>query len=55
MMDKLVKISRTNLIVNLFMGVGTAGIAALRSGKRFVGVKVLKKYCQIAAKRLSDT
>lgn len=37
-----------------FMGTGTTGAAAKRLGRKFIGVEINEKYCEIAARRLSQ-
>ncbi|MCK4640421.1 MAG: site-specific DNA-methyltransferase [Candidatus Marinimicrobia bacterium] len=39
-------------ILDPFMGSGTTGVAALRLGRKFVGVEIDKKYFQIACERI---
>lgn len=39
-------------ICDPFMGSGTTGVAALRTGRAFVGVEVYQKYFDLACKRL---
>jgi site-specific DNA-methyltransferase (adenine-specific) len=34
------------------MGSGTTGVACIRTGRRFIGVEIEEKYCEIAANRL---
>jgi site-specific DNA-methyltransferase (adenine-specific) len=41
-----------NVIVDPFMGSGATGVAARLMEKRFVGIEIEEKYCEIAAKRL---
>jgi site-specific DNA-methyltransferase (adenine-specific) len=40
------------LILDPFAGTGTTGIAALRSGFRFVGIEIDPTYCELARKRI---
>lgn len=41
-------------ICDPFMGSGTTGIAAVQSGREFIGIEINQKYFEIAIKRISD-
>lgn len=41
-------------ILDPFMGSGTTGVAAVRMGRRFIGIEIEPKYFDIACKRISD-
>lgn len=41
-----------DVIVDVFMGSGTTGVAALRTGRRFIGVELDDTYFQTAVKRV---
>ncbi len=40
--------------VNAFAGSGTTGVAALLSGRRFVGIERCLEHCEVAARRLAE-
>ena len=43
-----------DVVFDPFMGSGTTGVAALKLGRRFVGVDNTKEYCDLAKKRLEN-
>lgn len=54
LMEKLIRVASPigGTIVDPFAGGGSTGVACLRSGRRFVGVEIDERYCEIAAKKL---
>jgi len=42
-----------DLVLDPFMGSGTTGVAALRSGRKFVGIELTEKWFDVACDRLS--
>ena len=42
------------LILDPFMGSGTTGVAAVKLGRRFIGIEIEPKYFAIACRRISD-
>lgn len=43
-----------DLICDPFMGSGTTGVAAVRAGRRFVGIELNPTYFDLACKRIED-
>ena len=42
-----------DVVLDPFLGSGSTAIAAIRTGRRYVGVDISEEYCQIAEKRVS--
>ena len=54
-MQILDKYSELNdLILDPFLGSGTTAIACERLNRRWIGIEISKKYCEIAAKRIEN-
>ena len=43
-----------NTILDPFMGSGTTGVAAIKLGRRFIGIEIDPKYFDIACKRIEE-
>lgn len=41
-------------ILDPFMGSGTTGVAAVKLGRRFIGIEIEPKYFDIACRRIAD-
>ena len=50
----LIKSSNGKTILDPFMGSGTTGVACVQTGRRFIGIEIDEKYCQIAQKRIEQ-
>lgn len=44
----------TTLILDPFMGSGTTGVAAVKLGRKFIGIEIEPKYFDIACRRISE-
>lgn len=42
-----------DLVVDPFMGTGSSGVAAVNLGRRFIGVDIEPRWCEVARQRLS--
>lgn len=46
---------RGDWILDPFMGSGTTGVAAVQSGRKFVGIEIEERYFDIACRRIEET
>jgi site-specific DNA-methyltransferase (adenine-specific) len=55
LMEVLVQVARPGeLILDPFAGSGTTGVAAIKTGRRFLGIELLPLYAAIARNRISE-
>ena len=46
--------SPTDIILDPFLGSGTTAVAAIRTGRQFIGFEIDPHYCAIAERRIRD-
>lgn len=55
LMKDLIQITKPGCtVLDPFMGVATTGVAAIQSGRKFVGIEMHPEYFKLACKRLED-
>ena len=53
LMERLVEMTKANLVCDPFMGSGTTGVACANLGKAFTGIERERKYFDIACERIA--
>lgn len=43
-----------DVVLDPFMGSGTTAVAAIKTGRSYIGFEIAEEYCQIAEKRIAD-
>lgn len=51
---KAIEATDAKLILDPFMGSGTTGVAAIRAGRRFIGIEIEPTFYEMAARRIGD-
>lgn len=54
LLQRLVRRTPGSLVADPFMGSGSAGIAARREGRRFIGIEIDERYFDIACRRIAE-
>lgn len=52
LMEKYIEVLDAQTILDPFMGSGSTGVAAMKLGRRFIGIEISEEYCEIARKRI---
>jgi len=53
-MRRLLSLTKAQTILDPFMGSGTTGVAALKLGRKFIGIEIEPKYFDIACRRIEE-
>lgn len=56
LLEHIIKIASNekDVILDLFMGVGSTGVAALKNNRKFIGIEIEKDYFYAAERRISE-
>ena len=56
LLEHLIKIASNegDVVFDPFMGVGSAGVAALKNGRRYIGIEIEKEYFEASNKRITE-
>ncbi len=54
LIQRLIEDSKSQIVLDPFMGSGTTLVAAKNLNRKSIGIEIEEKYCEIAAKRLSQ-
>lgn len=55
MIERILTVSCAETVLDPFMGSGTTGVAALRQGRKFVGIEMNEHWYNVACERLQKT
>lgn len=54
LLERLIKKVPEGVLLDPFMGSGSTGVAAIKSGRRFIGIEIDPRYFEIAKRRISE-
>lgn len=50
----LLSTSKSDVVLDPFMGTGTTGIACKKHGRHFIGIDMVQQYCELSKKRIES-
>lgn len=53
-MEWMIEATDGDVVIDPFCGSGTTGVAAMKAGRRFIGIEREASYCDIARRRIAD-
>lgn len=54
LVDRIIKSTNAEIILDPFMGSGTTGVSAIKHNKKYIGIEISKDYCEDAEKRIKQ-
>lgn len=54
LIDRIVKSTTAQVVLDPFMGSGTTAIAAKKNGRKYIGIELSSEYAKLAEKRIKD-
>ncbi|MDB5198871.1 MAG: methylase protein [Chitinophagaceae bacterium] len=54
LVDRIIKSTNAEIILDPFMGSGTSAISAIKNKKQYVGIEISKEYCSQAEQRIQN-
>lgn len=52
--NKIINSTKTDIVLDPFIGSGTTAISAIRNGRDYIGIDISEEYCQMARKRIKN-
>jgi len=54
LIDRIISSTHAQIILDPFIGSGTTAVAAMKSGRNYVGIELSSEYCEMAEKRIRE-
>lgn len=53
LIDRIIKSTTAEIILDPFFGSGTTGVAAIMNNREYIGIEISQNYCEMAKKRIN--
>lgn len=54
LIDRIIKSTSAEIILDPFMGSGTTAISALKNNRKYIGIDISRQYCRMAKERIAN-
>ena len=54
LIERIIGSTKAEIVLDPFMGSGTTAVAAKRLNRKYIGIEISQKYCDMAKKRIKD-